>query len=159
AGGLPGLSRHGALRLLRRAPVRAEGAGHKARAAARPDHLPGSPIVNRLRTTVIPLLLMICTPPIIVLLWITCSRYDGSLERLVREADFGTLAALWPMPSLAAAKIIGTFALLEAALMIALPGRKHLGPVTPSGDRPSYKLNGVAAFVLTHALLYFAAYK
>jgi 7-dehydrocholesterol reductase len=102
---------------------------------------------------------MFCTPPIIILAWITCSRYHGSVLELVTTADLPALARAWPMPTLKAAEIISVFALLEAALMILLPGKKHLGPVTPSGDRPTYKLNGVAAFAVTHALLYVAAYR
>ena len=39
-------------------------------------------------------------------------------------------------------------------LLVVLPGKTHLGPVTPTGNRPAYKLNGIAAYVATHVGLY-----
>ena len=43
---------------------------------------------------------------------------------------------------------------LQGILLAVLPGRTHLGPVTPTGRQPRYKLNGVAAWVVTHAVLF-----
>lgn len=115
--------------------------------------------MNRLRTTILPLLLMLITPPIVALVWITCVHHDGSLLALARALSLDMLVREWPRPSLAAVQIIAVFALLEAVLLVVIPGKKHLGPVTPAGNRPAYKLNGVAAWLVTHAILYVAAYQ
>src|SRR4051812_24312343 len=114
--------------------------------------------MRHLRTTLFPLLLMLSTPILIIVVWMTATRYDGSLYKFITTIDWPTLVSEWPGPSLIAAKIIGIFALFEAILMVALPGKTHYGPVTPTGNRPSYKLNGIPAYFLTHAVLWVAAY-
>ena len=114
--------------------------------------------MNRLRTTILPLLLMITTPPIVALAWMACVYHDGSVVSLARALSLDTLAREWPRPSLAALQIIAVFALLEAVLLVALPGKEHRGPITPAGNRPVYKLNGIPAWIVTHAALYVAAY-
>jgi 7-dehydrocholesterol reductase len=114
--------------------------------------------VERFRTTIFPLFLMLVTPLVIGLVWITCTHYDGSIFAFLRGASLDDVVRDWPRPSLVAAKIIGAFAVLEAVLLVVLPGKTHLGPVTPAGNRPRYKLNGIAAYVATHVILYVAAY-
>jgi 7-dehydrocholesterol reductase len=102
---------------------------------------------------------MLTTPLLAALVWMTAVHHDGSLVALVQAASLGLIAREWPRPSLVAAEIIVIFALLEAVLLVVIPGKKHLGPVTPAGNRPEYKLNGVAAWVATHVLLYVACYR
>src|SRR5262249_36049334 len=102
---------------------------------------------------------MLVTPLVIGLVWLCCTRYDGSILAFVRGANLDEIVREWPRPSLVAAEIIGAFAVLEAVLLVAIPGKLHLGPVTPAGNRPRYKRNGVAAYVATHVLLYVAAYR
>lgn len=46
-------------------------------------------------------------------------------------------------------KMIGIYAAFEAALQLLLPGREVLGPVSPMGNRPVYKENGLAAYLIT----------
>lgn len=111
----------------------------------------------RLRTTVIPLLLMLVCPPAVILLWMIAAHFDGSVALFLRTADLATLARLFPRPTLAAARMLLAFAAVEALLLVALPGGTHLGPVTPAGNRPRYKRNGFAAFVVTHALFVLGA--
>ena len=115
--------------------------------------------MRHFRTTIVPLLLMLTTPVAIALFWMTCVYFNGSLYRFFTEISLGKLSTLWPRPSLTAAKIIGTFALLEALLMVGLPGKTYQGPVTPTGNRPTYKLNGIPAYAITHILLYLGAYR
>jgi 7-dehydrocholesterol reductase len=54
--------------------------------------------------------------------------------------------------------MILVFAVLEGLLLVLLPGKVHLGPVTPGGNRPRYRMNGLGAWFVTHALLVVAAY-
>ena len=46
------------------------------------------------------------------------------------------------------------FAALQAFLLLVLPGQRFLGPITPNGNRPAYKLNGIAAWLVTHGLFF-----
>ena len=39
-----------------------------------------------------------------------------------------------------------------------LPGETFEGPITPTGSRPRYKLNGIAAWLVTHALFFGCSY-
>ena len=116
-----------------------------------------SPLSRLLRGTVIPLVLLVLCPPIVIVVWMIGARFDGSIELFLRTIDLPTFARLFPWPTLAAAKMLLVFAALELALLLALPGPTHLGPVTPKGNRPRYKLNGVSAYVATHAILGLAA--
>jgi 7-dehydrocholesterol reductase len=56
---------------------------------------------------------------------------------------FGTRAA-WT--------ILAVFAAVQLLFMRVLPGKRFEGPVTPAGNIPVYKANGVAAFTATMAL-------
>jgi 7-dehydrocholesterol reductase len=106
------------------------------------------------RTTVFPLFLLLCTPPLVIALWATIVHLDGSLVRMLSADGARTILARVAAPSLVACAIIFGFAAFELALMLLLPGAKFLGPITPAGNRPEYKLNGVAAFFVTHAAFY-----
>jgi len=110
------------------------------------------------RTWGFPLVLITLCPPLTVLLWILTAGYGGSIAHFARAITWPELLAMLPSPSLAAVEILGAWFALQLALLQLLPGKQHLGPVTPMGNRPAYKLNGVLAFVVTHALLYVAAY-
>lgn len=103
-----------------------------------------------LRRTVVPLLLLLVTPPLVLVLWVAVEHHGGSLQALLRElpAAFGQL----PRPSAWAAAVLVGWGMLQWVLLVGLPGRTHLGPVTRGGNRPRYRLNGVAAFLVTHAL-------
>src|SRR5690606_21071920 len=48
--------------------------------------------------------------------------------------------------------ILGVFAATQLALLRFLPGQSFEGPITPQGNRPSYRNNGLAAFLTTMAL-------
>ena len=102
---------------------------------------------------------MLVTPIVIIVLWLTCVQYEGSLARFFSSVDLDTLYRLWPRPTLTAAGLVVAFAALQAVLMAVLPGKTHYGPVTPTGNRPLYKLNGVLAYVVTHLLLYVTAFQ
>src|SRR5207249_338142 len=110
------------------------------------------------RTWGFPLVLITLCPPLTTLLWIITVHHGGSVTDFVRTIGWDELIAQLPSPSLAAAEILGVWFVLQLALLKLLPGKTHLGPFTPMGNRPAYKMNGVLAFLLTHAILYVAAY-
>ncbi len=117
-----------------------------------------SRIAELFRTTVAPLLLVLVTPPAVVLFWIACTYLDGSLLRLLTAEGVAAVVDHFPKPSLAAVAIIVVFAAFELGLLKLLPGKTYDGPVTPTGNRPRYKLNGIAAWVVTHAAFFGASY-
>lgn len=110
------------------------------------------------RTTLAPLFLMLVTPPAAIVFWIVCTHLDGSLLRLLSEEGLRTATAHFPLPTLKAAAIIAVFLVVELALLKGLPGKTFEGPLSPTGARPVYKLNGVAAFFVSLALFLGGAY-
>lgn len=102
-----------------------------------------------LRAWIGPLALMVFTPPLSILFWMACAHFDGSIVALFTAGP----AAWWPLfpvPTLRAAAIIVGWTVFQLALLEFLPGKTFLGPVTPAGVQPSYRLNGVAAWTVTH---------
>jgi 7-dehydrocholesterol reductase len=110
------------------------------------------------RTWGFPLVLITVCPPLTILLWIITVFYGGSITDFASTVRWDDVVARLPLPSLAAVEILGAWFALALVLLKILPGKTQLGPFTPMGNRPAYKLNGVLAFVFTHALLYVAAY-
>jgi 7-dehydrocholesterol reductase len=110
------------------------------------------------RTWGFPLVLITLCPPLTVVLWMIIVHYGGSVTDFARTITWHDFVARIPAPSLAAAEILGVWFALQLTLLKLLPGKIHLGPVTPMGNRPVYKMNGVLAFIVTHAVLYVAAY-
>lgn len=118
-----------------------------------------------LRMTLVPALLITVCPPTAFLVWYTHTALGGSLAELLRlfarDGVWATLLAIWKpvfFGSRTAWTIVGVFAATELALMRLLPGKPFHGPVTPAGNVPVYKANGVAAFVTTLALFLGASY-
>ncbi len=110
-----------------------------------------------MRAWLAPLVLMALTLPASILMWIACIYYDGSVVELVAAGP----ADWWqhvPSPSWIALEIIVGWTVVQLLLLKLIPGRKFLGPVTPNGGQPEYKLNGVAAWVVTHVGLLGVAY-
>jgi len=68
---------------------------------------------------------------------------DGSTTRFYElckaEGVVGVLKT-WPMPTLYALEIILSFGAFEAFLQLYVPGGIHVGPVSPAGNRPVYKV-------------------
>jgi 7-dehydrocholesterol reductase len=113
-----------------------------------------------------PLLLITICPPLVMLVWYTNVSLDGSVAKLgslfAQEGIFSTIYTIWgPLffGTLNAWKILAAFAALELFLMKALPGRKVHGPVTPKGNVPVYKANGISAFVCTISLFYLGSFQ
>jgi 7-dehydrocholesterol reductase len=117
-------------------------------------------IVHFVRTTLGPLLLILFTPPAAILFWIVCTfqPFNGSLTPLLSAAGWDSVVAHWPWPSAPAAAIVLVFVAVEIFLLQGLPGKVFEGPITPAGNRPRYKLNGVAAWLITLALFFICSY-
>ncbi|CAL5022034.1 unnamed protein product [Urochloa decumbens] len=97
-------------------------------------------------------LLSLC-PPFVILLWYTMVHADGSVvktyEHLREHGVVEGLKAIWPMPTVVAWKIIFGFGLFEAVLQLLLAGKRFEGPISPSGNVPVYKANGLQAYAVT----------
>ncbi|KMZ69960.1 7-dehydrocholesterol reductase [Zostera marina] len=107
-----------------------------------------SPIVTY--SSVIALLLL--CPPFVIFVWYTMVLADGSVLLTIdhfKEYGYQGFMNKLPQPSLIAFKIIACFAVFEAALQLALPGKTVQGPVSPAGNIPIYKANGMAAYLVT----------
>lgn len=122
-------------------------------------------LLGFLRRTIAPLFLIVVCPPTVILMWHTNVDLEGSFAALGHEfAQRGFLQTLWGawepvfFGTPAAWTIIGVFAAFELLLMRALPGARFEGPVTPAGNVPVYKANGVAAFVVSMAAFAIASW-
>lgn len=104
-----------------------------------------------LRTTLIPLLLMMISPPAVQFVWVACTAYSGDALLALSDLrdDPGRLWSHFPAPSAAGAAYAGAFLALQVALLLAVPGEDFVAIPTPMGNRPRYKLNGVACFFIS----------
>ena len=91
-------------------------------------------------------------PPFVIFLWFTMVHMDGSSSQfldLCKQQGLHGFLRIWPKPTLIAWKLIASYAAFEAALQLFLPGERVTGPVSPAGNVPIYKANGVAAYFIT----------
>jgi 7-dehydrocholesterol reductase len=109
-----------------------------------------------MRRGISPLLLILCCPPIVMLLWYINTHLGGSLSALfVKISNKGLMSVLFEVwgpvffGSVMAWKMIIGFVLFEYALLRFLPGKTYKGPITPKGNIPQYTANGVAAYFIT----------
>jgi len=108
-----------------------------------------------LTTHLVPLLLLVACPPFAALLWVIITHYDGSVLAALRGSPIELLVK-FPTPSLTAVAMLLGWLGFQLVLLRVLPGKRHLGPVSPRGNQPEYRLNGIAAFIVTH-IAWFAA--
>ena len=74
--------------------------------------------------------------------WYILTHLEGSLSNVVlfaKAAGVRGVRNVWPVPSVEAWAIMGTFGAVQALLQLALPGKEHKGPVSPKGNVPVYK--------------------
>jgi 7-dehydrocholesterol reductase len=64
---------------------------------------------------------------------------------------------IWPHTSVAAWKMLGTYAGFEALLQVFLPGKRFEATTTANGNVPVYKANGVESLLVSVAA-FFAAW-
>ncbi|MGM0575987.1 MAG: 7-dehydrocholesterol reductase [Myxococcota bacterium] len=104
-----------------------------------------------------PAALIFTTPFLVLLLWMACVHYEGSLAVMAAAGPADWLGHV-PAPTLTSVGIVVGWVVFQALLLTLLPGRRFLGPVTPEGAQPEYKLNGVLAWFVTHGLLFGVAW-
>lgn len=114
-----------------------------------------------LRNTIGPLLLILICPPLVMLMWYANTKLGGSFldfwNLIVLQGVFQTLYLIWGpyfWGSSTAWTVIFSFIIFELALMRFLPGKTWYGPITPNGNTPVYKSNGVLAFLITITVFY-----
>ncbi|KAK6267857.1 hypothetical protein QUC31_012017 [Theobroma cacao] len=91
-------------------------------------------------------------PPFVILLWYTMVHADGSVAQtwnFLKQHGLQGFIEIWPRPTATAWKIIFIYGAFEAALQLFLPGKRVEGPISPTGNRPVYKANGMAAYFVT----------
>lgn len=116
--------------------------------------------------TIVPLAIISICFPAVILFWYTIVALGGSFERLfslfAAEGFFSTLYNIWSpviFGSREAWLILAVFASVELFLMRIVPGKTFYGPITPKGNVPVYKANGVSCYLITLALFYLAAFQ
>lgn len=104
------------------------------------------------RTTLVPLFLMVVSPPAVQFVWIVCHHHYGSVLSALRTPA----SVLWqqfPTFTLSAATMTVAFLTVQLFLLIFIPGPIFTAIPTPMGNLPKYTLNGVPAFFITHLSL------
>jgi 7-dehydrocholesterol reductase len=114
-----------------------------------------SAFIGFLRTTVIPLALMIISPPAVQFVWVATTQYNGKALAALKD-DPAALWARFPAPSKAGAALAGAFLLLQVTILVVFPGETFTAIPTPMGNRPQYKLNGPSSFFFTQVALFAA---
>lgn len=119
----------------------------------------------RMRNTLGPLLLMLLCPPFVMLMWYTNTALEGSLYELLnlitQQGLFQTIYKVWApyfFGSAIAWQSIACFIVIELLLMRLLPGKVWHGPITPKGNVPVYKANGLLAFFTSMVLFSTASF-
>ena len=118
-----------------------------------------------MRNSLGPLLLILLCPPFVMLMWYTNTELGGSLGELwnlmIQQGFLQTTCGIWKpyfWGSATAWLIISCFIVFELALMRLLPGKIVYGPITPQGNTPVYKANGVLAFITTITVFFVATF-
>ncbi len=100
-----------------------------------------------------------------MMMWYTNTALNGSLSKLWQligqQGFFKTIYQIWQpvfWGSSTAWLIIVTFITFEVLLIKILPGKQFRGPVTPKGNVPIYKANGILAFLTTIAVFCLCSY-
>jgi len=106
------------------------------------------------RTYVAPLVLVLICPPLALFFYLVPAQYSSSYVNFVVNFDLERVRSQLPFPTERGAYIILGWCLAQAVLLALVPGKEYLGPVTPGGARPRYKLNGVACYVISLAALF-----
>ena len=119
---------------------------------------------TRGNSIITPFLLTVC-PLFAMVFSYTIMHLDGSLMKLLQVTkESGPIHLLYKawipylLGSATAWKFILPFSALQLLLMRILPGKSTLGPVTPAGNVPMYKANGLLSFFVTLIVFFIAAY-
>lgn len=120
---------------------------------------------NWFRLYLFPLSLLVVCPPVVFIFWYVGTHLNGSFtafaQLVAQNGFFTTLWTIWQpvfFGSPTAWKIIAIYGAAQLLLMRFVPGKEFLGPVTPKGNVPVYKANGLACFGITMASFLIASY-
>ena len=123
-----------------------------------------NPAYTRGTSMVAPFLVLVC-PFFAMVMVYTIVKLDGKISFLLEEIKESGMLVLfhrawlpYMLGSVTAWKFIIPFSIFQLALMRILPGKITLGPVTPAGNVPRYKANGLLSFVVTVVCFFLAAY-
>lgn len=105
-----------------------------------------------LRAFLGPFLLIVSTPILSILFWIACRHHDGSFLTMM-QAGIATWVPQIPLPTTTAVAIVAGWTVFQLLLLELLPGKTYLGPVTPGAVQPEYRLNGMAAWFISHGVV------
>lgn len=118
------------------------------------------------RRSLFPLFLIVACPLTVMLVWFTCVELNGSFQNLgsfcLKHGTLNAFYMIWSpvfFGSTAAWKILGCFAAFQLLLMKIVPGKQFKGPVTPEGNIPIYKANGISCFLITLITFYLCSFK
>lgn len=108
---------------------------------------------------IVPTFLVLVCPVFAMVFIRLIVEYEGDIGRFVQDTgnNIGPLQMLktsvWPyiLGSRKACEFIIPFAAFQLLLMRVIPGKITLGPVTPAGNIPIYKANGLLSFFITLA--------
>lgn len=105
-----------------------------------------------LRLYVGPLLLVGVCPLFVNVAALAVLEANGSIVHLLSERPLvDVLTSAFVFPTERSVKYVVSFAIFELALLVFLPGREFLGPISPSGEQPVHCKNGDKAFIITFA--------
>jgi len=133
------------------------GIGHVSNGSAGPtNHTLVSRAHTLLHYTIVPsILIIVCSNLVIAFTYIVI-KCDGSLVEFFRRINdtgfINFIVKLWTdvkiMSSFSVLAILG-YAAWSLLLMVLVPGRQFNGPITPKGNTPVYKDNGLACYLIT----------
>eukprot|EP01125_Pyxidicula_operculata_P006188 TRINITY_DN2154_c0_g1_i1.p1 TRINITY_DN2154_c0_g1~~TRINITY_DN2154_c0_g1_i1.p1 ORF type:complete len:437 (-),score=84.22 TRINITY_DN2154_c0_g1_i1:52-1362(-) len=109
------------------------------------------------RSVLAPLFLMFFAPCMAIAWYQIAIFYQGSVQDYALNLP-GSFSNNIPSPTWAAAKGLLIFFLFEWILLVVVPGPGYLATFTPKGNRPWYKLNGVAVYIISHVVYLFGSY-
>jgi 7-dehydrocholesterol reductase len=101
-----------------------------------------------------PLFLMLSTPPFSICFYHVCTHMDGNFaaffKLILSNGLLSTLYSIWPTPfDVSVWKMILSFMAFELILQKYMPGKEFKATVTPQGNIPIYKANGMQSYVTT----------
>eukprot|EP00158_Paraphelidium_tribonemae_P008658 Partr_v1_DN28644_c1_g1_i2_m50421 putative )-reductase len=122
--------------------------------------------INLVTKSAILALFLFC-PLMVISFWMACDSYGCSLAKpvqLLSASGFSKkafISIVWnhfPTPTAAGFQLLAGWIAFQAVLAEFLPGPIGYGQMTPAGHQLPYKVNGLRAWILTHALFFFGAY-
>lgn len=106
--------------------------------------------------TLVPLSLLVLSPTAVFVFWYINTSLGGSFQAFwhlaMQKGLFATIGSIWGpifFGSATAWKILSIYAAFQLFLMRIVPGKPIYGPITPKGNVPVYKNNGIACFAIT----------